>query len=305
MQRLIDRFAAACREFGLTISLKKTEVMCQDVSTAPSISIGDHTLVVVEKFTYLGSTITKNLSLDPELNSRIGKATTAMARLTKRVWENDMLTTKTKMNVYQACVLSTLLYGSEAWTLYSYQERRLNTFHLRCLRRLQGLTWQDRVTNIDVLAKAGMASMQTMLTTRRLRWLGHVARMQDNRIPKKLLYGELASGTRPTGRPSLRYKDVCKRDLKAGGFNLPDLGTATSDRKAWRATTRQITKAAEERRNARWEEKRSKRKDSEAAPTHTAGQEQTYKCPTCGRSCRSRIGLYSHTSRCGPLTPQS
>ena len=118
--------------------------------------------------------MSNNLSLDPELNCRIGKATTAMARLTKRVWENGMLTINTKMKVYQACVLSTLLYGSEAWTLYAHQERRLSTFHLRCLRRLLDLTWQDHITNIDVLAKAGMASMHSMLTTRRLRWLGHV-----------------------------------------------------------------------------------------------------------------------------------
>ena len=299
MQRLIDRFAAACREFGLTISLKKTEIMSQDVSVAPNISIGDHTLEVVEKFTYLGSTMSNNLSLDPELNCRIGKATTAMARLTKRVWENGMLTINTKMKVYQACVLSTLLYGSEAWTLYAHQERRLSTFHLRCLRRLLGLTWQDHITNIDVLAKAGMASMHSMLTTRRLRWLGHVSRMENSRIPKNLLFGELASGSRSTGRPSLRFKDVCKRDLKAGGFNLAELGTATSDRQKWRATIRQVTNAAEERRNARWEEKRARKKHSESDPPQTA-----FRCSTCGRSCGSRIGLHSHTRRCSPSTQQ-
>ena len=152
MQRLIDRFAAACRDFGLTISLKNTEVTWQDVSTAPSVLIGDHTLEVVEKFTYLGSTMSNNLSHDPGLNCRIGKATKAMARLTERIWENGMLTINKKMKVYQACVLSTLLYGSEAWTLYAHQERWLCTFHLRCLRRLLGLKWQDHITNINVLS---------------------------------------------------------------------------------------------------------------------------------------------------------
>ena len=74
--------------------------MAQDVSSAPSISIGDHTLEVVDKFTYLGSTISSNLSLDAELNTRIGKAATAMARRMKRVWDNSMLTTNTKIRVY-------------------------------------------------------------------------------------------------------------------------------------------------------------------------------------------------------------
>ena len=39
--------------------------------------------------------------------------------------------------------------------------------------------------------------------------------MEDGRIPKVILYGELAVGKRPRGRPQLRYKDVCKRDMRA------------------------------------------------------------------------------------------
>ena len=83
---------------------------------------------VVDEFVYLGSTISSNLSLDTELNARIGKASTAMARLATRVWDNSMLTTNTKMKVYQACVLSTLLYSSETRTLYSRQKTQ--TKHL-------------------------------------------------------------------------------------------------------------------------------------------------------------------------------
>ena len=132
---------------------------------------------------------------------RIGKASAAMAHLTKRVWENTMLTIKTKTQVYQACVLSTLLYGSESWTLYAQQQRRLNTFHLRCLRRILGISWQDHIPNTEVLARAGSLSMYALLTKRRLRWLGHVTRRHNGRLPKDILYGELATGSRPTGRP--------------------------------------------------------------------------------------------------------
>ena len=138
LQALSNCFAHACSQFGLTISIKKTNILGQDVSAAPSISIGGCTLDVVEDFTYLGSNISSNLSLDTELNMRIGKASAAMARLIKRVRENTMLIIKTKTQVYQACVLSILLYGCESWTLYTRQELRLNTFHLRCLRRIIG-----------------------------------------------------------------------------------------------------------------------------------------------------------------------
>ncbi len=109
----MTHFAVACSEFALTISLKKANIMVQDASTTPTISLGDHTLDVEEKFTYLGSTIFNNLSIDVELTLRIGKAATAMTRLAKRVWDNTMLTLNIKMRVHQTCVLSTFLYGSE------------------------------------------------------------------------------------------------------------------------------------------------------------------------------------------------
>ncbi len=199
LQTLMDYFSQACKDFGLTISLKKTNVLGQGTEAAPTITIDDYELDAVHQFTYLGSTITDNLSLDAEIGQRIGKAATTLARLTTRVWTNPKLTVKTKMAVYNACVISTLLYGSEAWTTYARQERRLNTFHMRSLRRILGILWQDKVPNTEVLSRAGLPSMFTLLRQRRLRWLGHVHRLPDGRIPTDLLYGELASGKRPTG----------------------------------------------------------------------------------------------------------
>ena len=117
-----------CGEFGLTISLRKTTIMGQDVSKTPSISIGDFTLEVVEGFTYLGSTISSNLSLEVELYKWIGKASTAMAHLAMRVWDNPILTINTKIQVHQACVLSTLPYGSKSWTFFPAKNRGSTPF---------------------------------------------------------------------------------------------------------------------------------------------------------------------------------
>ena len=66
--------------------------------------------------------------------------------------------------------------------------------------------------------------MFTLLRQRRLCWPGHVYPMGDGRIPKDILYGELASGRRTKGRPQLRYKDVCKRDMKALDINTESPG---------------------------------------------------------------------------------
>ncbi|XP_063597293.1 uncharacterized protein LOC134773974 [Penaeus indicus] len=155
----------------------------------PCISINGE-LEVVHQFQYLGSTASDTLSLDTEINKRMEKAFTILSKLTKRVWENKHVT-QTKMSVNKAFIISTLLYGSKSWINYSLQERKLQV--LRCLPRILRISWQDRVCNNEVLARADLPSMYDLLHQKRLRWLGHVHRMDDGRIPKDLVYGELAT----------------------------------------------------------------------------------------------------------------
>ena len=65
--------------------------------------------------------------------------------------------------------------------------------------------------------------MFSLLIQRWLRWLRHVSRMKDGRIPKEILYSELTIGTRQAGRPNLRFKVVCKQDLSTFGAIAADL----------------------------------------------------------------------------------
>ena len=109
LQALMDRFSLACKDFGLTISLKKTNVLGQDTMELPAITIDDYELDVVEQFTYLGFTITDNLFLDTEIDKRIGKAVTTLARLTSRVWTKPKIDSEDHMVVYNACVVSILM----------------------------------------------------------------------------------------------------------------------------------------------------------------------------------------------------
>ena len=86
-QHLITSFADACSEFNLIISLKKSNIMGQNASCTPYISISNNILEVVDNFIYLGSTISSNLSLDAELNMRIGKEATTLVHCAKRAYE--------------------------------------------------------------------------------------------------------------------------------------------------------------------------------------------------------------------------
>ena len=73
LQRLLDRFSHACEEFGLTISIKKSVVVGQGTDSLPSIYLGSQELNVVDRFQYLGSIISSNITLKPEINNRMRK----------------------------------------------------------------------------------------------------------------------------------------------------------------------------------------------------------------------------------------
>lgn len=269
--------------------------MSQNVPSPPSISIDDKVLENTDHFKYLGSTITSHLSLDKEIDTRIAKAVAISSKLSMKVWDNNNISLNTKLRVYQACVLNTLLYSSETWTTYARQENRLESFHLRCLRRILGITWEDKITNTSVLEQTNSHSMHILLTQRRLRWIGHVRRMKDGRIPKDILYGELATGHRPLGRPALRYKDVFKRDLKTTGINPATWESLAENRSAWRTTVSDGIQRGEAKRLQQLKDKRSRRK--ERKPSHDSNPPSSFVCLNCGRDCHARIGLLSH-SRC-------
>ena len=95
------------------------------------------------------------------------------------------------------------------------------------------IRWQHKVTNEKFLRRTGLTTMHTTLSQCRLRWLGHVMRMSDERIPKDFLYSELIVGKYNVGRPRLRYKDVCKRDLKSLSVEIDEWEKLTDDRNKW------------------------------------------------------------------------
>ena len=96
-------------------------------------------------------------------------------------------------------VLPTLLFARETWPVYQRQARKLNHFHTTCPRKLLNIEWQDGIPDTEVLARAGLSGIYTVLMQSQLRWAGHVARMPDQRLPKRLFYGELQRERRSHG----------------------------------------------------------------------------------------------------------
>uniref|UniRef100_A0A3B3SLX5 Calcium voltage-gated channel auxiliary subunit gamma 8 n=1 Tax=Paramormyrops kingsleyae TaxID=1676925 RepID=A0A3B3SLX5_9TELE len=87
-----------------------------------------------------------------EINHHISNASSAFGRLRKRVFDNKNLMISTKIAVYNAVCISTLLYGAETWTPYRRQINSLEMFHNKCLQKILNLSWEDRVPHMDILS---------------------------------------------------------------------------------------------------------------------------------------------------------
>ena len=268
MQASMDLFSNACTNFGLTISTAKTEVLYQPAPGSeyvpPKIRCNDKLLPTTEAFIYLGSTLSRQANIDKEIARRLAKASISFGGLRAKVWEKSGISTATKLKVYKAVVLPSLLYGCETWTIYARHAKKLNSFHMRCLRSIMRIRQEDRVPDTEVLEKANAESVFSLLKRAQLRWAGHVYRMEDSRIPKQLLYGELASGTRKRGRPKLRFKDTLKASMKDCHIDPETWEQTALNRQAWRHQTWKGVAKFENDRIARKKELRRKRKEREA-----------------------------------------
>ena len=130
---------------------------------------------IVQDFTYLGSNITSNGEVQNEVKIRISKAARAFGCLQKSIFQDRRLSVETKRRVYEATVLSVLLYGAKTWSIKAESVRHLSGFHNRCIRTMY---------------------------------------MESHRMPKQLLFGELQK-KRPSHGTKRRWRDVAAADIKS------------------------------------------------------------------------------------------
>ena len=299
LQTMLDHFSEASKLFGLTISIGKTEVLHQPAPRTfpppPNITIDGTSLNNTANFKYLGSTISADGAIDKEIDSRINKASQALGRLRHKVLNQHNIKISTKIKVYNAVVLSSLLYGSETWTLHRKHIKKLEQFHQRALRSILGIRWQDRVPNTVVLDRSNAKCIESLLVQAQLRWVGHTIRMEDHRMPKQLLYGELASGKRNQGRPRKRYKDMIKDNLPLAEIAPKDLESTANERTVWRRAVYQ----AKEQADTNYRDKMTTRREKRHIPPAQSSS-SSFRCQGCNRLCASRIGLFSHSRACKP-----
>ena len=248
-QSLLNSLICSAAHYGLKFAPAKCKTMLFNWTelVCPLFMEGED-LEQVERFTYLGSCISTNGSITSEITARISKAQAAFSNLC-HLWRCMDVSQATKGWVYNAAVRSTRLYGCETWPLRSGDLHRLQVFDHRCLRSIGHFSWKQRITNDEVRhrifgdPKSSRKLNQIILGTR-LRWLGHVLRMNSSRLPKKFLLAEPKLGwKRSRGGQVMTWhrgmKESTKRLATVGSCRLPGWGPKDPEH-AWLNTLEEM-----------------------------------------------------------------
>jgi len=192
----------------------------------------------VEEFKYLGTTLTIQNSIREEIKSRL-RSGNACYHSVQNLLTSRFLSRKLKIKIYRTIILPVVLYGCEAWSLTLREERKLRVFENMVLRRIFGPR-KDEVTgewrrlhNEELNDLYSSPNNVRVIKSRRMRWAGHVARMDEERAVYRVLVGK-PEGKIPLGRPRRRWVDNIRMDLQEVGCGYMDGIGRAQDRDKWR-----------------------------------------------------------------------
>ena len=197
-----------------------------------SIITNEGTIKFCQQFKYLGSIVTNDLRDDVEIESRIKKANAQFGAL-KNVLLGKTLRLCTKINLFNAIIINTALWGCESWTLSCASKQKLESFQHKALRRILKISIYEvaelHIKNSTIRQNAlNSHHIIDIINARQLIWLGKVAKMNSNQVPRKMLACWTTNKRKP-GRPQLNTRNSFVESLHR---IIPDL-PQNCDLSAW------------------------------------------------------------------------
>ena len=210
MQTNLGEMKKVMDKWGMKMHLGKTKVMMVSRTEEDcNLNVEGEDIETVKKLKYLGVMVSSDGLCDEEIEQRVGAAAKVVGAMRKEVLERRELLKKTKLRVFNAMVVPTLIYGCETWTMQRRHESKLQASEMMFLRRVEGVSRLDRVRNEAVRRSLGQEAVVDMVKEKQRRWKVKMEEMNTDRLVKQV-YEEEMTGKRPRGRPKKRWKDNFK-----------------------------------------------------------------------------------------------
>ena len=234
LQRLLNIVVEESEKLGLSLNVKKTE--CMVVSKKKSnpecklFSKGEQ-IRQVQKFKYLGYTLTSDGKCRTEIKKRIVIAKASFQKMST-ILKNRNISFSTKLRVLKTYVWSILLYGCETWTITAETKKNLEAAEMWFYRRMLRISWKERRTNESILEETNQErSLINTIRKRQLKFLGHICRHKG--LEFLSLTGKI-EGTRSRGRQRITFLDSLSSSVTGNNKDNITLLRMTEDRDRWR-----------------------------------------------------------------------
>lgn len=244
VKRGLQDIEEAARPAGLHINEGKTKYMVMTRNNrgdGGDLIVDDKTFERVDSFVYLGTNVNSTNNLSEEIGCRIAAGNRSLFALAS-VFGSKVLRRSAKIHVYKTLLRPILLYGAEAWTLTQAEEDQLLIFERKVLRRIFGPVqepngdWRRRY-NEELKNLYHEPNIVAVAKSNRLRWAGHVLRMDPRETTYKLFNAQ-SYVERSRGRPRLKWISNIEEDLRKLGASR-NYRTNAKDREYWRNLTRE------------------------------------------------------------------
>jgi hypothetical protein len=192
----------------------------------------------VEEITYLGSQLNQTNSIHSDIQARIGAGNRCYYTFGK-VMKTRAINKNLKLQIYKTIIRPVVTYGCETWTLTHQNEQRLRIFERKILRKIFGPvinddgTWRIR-RNDELNELIRSADIVRFIKSKRIAWIGHVMRMEETRMPKRLLEWK-PMGRRIRGRPRKRWLEDIEDDIHTMGIR--GWRKMSNERTEWKTIT--------------------------------------------------------------------
>ena len=239
LKKMMEVVVVVYAAFGLTVSEAKTEIMCLRAKGMPgsaatfSVETAGQVYNQTKEFLYLWGNANHNADLSIEVDRCIRNAWCSFRKYTPELYDRPSAPLELKIRMLRADVLETMLYGCVTWSPRACHYDTLRRAHHRFLTRCIGWRKHNRadhpISDLVTLVKTGSESIEATLRRRRITFAGFVARMEDTKLPKCVMFGEIVGCAGCVGDQEKEWMGCFLDDLRAFGINADQWTTAAQD----------------------------------------------------------------------------